>query len=132
MADVGRDFLKLGDFAEAEFFLQAIAPHATKLPECWLRYSIEAAHGACLAGQKKYDKAEPLLKDAIEGLRDREDRALQPLTPERRAVEATKIDEALHWVVRLYDEAGKPKEAAKWREIQSRRAAHTADGSAHD
>jgi hypothetical protein len=80
-----------------------------------LRYSIEAAHGACLAGQKKYDEAEPLLLDAIEGLRDCEDKALQPLTPERRGVEAGKIDEALNWLVRLYDERGKPDEAAKWR-----------------
>jgi eukaryotic-like serine/threonine-protein kinase len=133
MADVGRDFLKLGNFTEAEFFLQAVARHAPKLPKCWLRYSIEAAHGASLAGQKKYDKAEPLLRDAIESFRDCEDRVLQSLTPERRGVEAAKIDEALNWLVRLYEETGKPKDAAKWREIQNRRAALTRpDGSAHD
>ena len=121
MADVGRDFLKLGNFAEAEIFLQAIARHATKLPKCWLRYSIEAAHGASLAGQKKYDKAEPLLLGAIEGLRDCEDRVLHPLTPERRGVEAGKIDEALNWLVRLYEETGKAEEAAKWRKVLEER-----------
>src|SRR5262249_26939872 len=66
--------------------------------------------GACLLGQKKYDKAEPLLVEGYKSLKYWETVRFAP-TPFYRWRQV----ETLEWLVQLYDEWGKPDEAAMWR-----------------
>src|SRR5262249_17391900 len=78
-----------------------------KLPDGWRRSSAESELGACLLGQKKYAEAEPLLLRGYEGVRRYEDRI------PTRSRQSRQI-EALERLVRLYEETGKPDQAAKW------------------
>jgi hypothetical protein len=62
-----------------------------------------------LLGQKRYADAEPLLVEACQGLERRQ--AEEPTSERSRAlIRAGKL------LVQLYEDWGKPDEAAKWRE----------------
>jgi hypothetical protein len=68
--------------------------------------------GASLLGQKIYAEAEPLLREGYQRMkRQPEVEATVPTPLDRRY-----LIEALGWLVRLYEEWGKPEQAAKWRE----------------
>src|SRR5262249_23496661 len=59
---VGIALLQQRDFVEAESFLRLFLDLTAKQPSYGLlRPAAESGLGACLLGQKKYDKAEPLL-----------------------------------------------------------------------
>jgi tetratricopeptide (TPR) repeat protein len=106
---VGHALLQLKDFTEAESFLRLYLELARrKHPDGWRRSAAEAALGACLLAQKKYSEAEPLLRKGYHELRQREQTMHEGFGRVRPL-------EALEWLVRLYEESGKPNEAAKWR-----------------
>jgi serine/threonine protein kinase len=75
--------------------------------------------GASLLGQKKYQEAEQLIRQGYQSLvlpQESSDAGPTPFARRRRV-------EAMGWLVRLYDEWGKPAEAAKWqREMQAAKA----------
>jgi serine/threonine protein kinase/tetratricopeptide (TPR) repeat protein len=115
---VGDTLLRERDFVEAESFLRVYLDRAAKQsPDDWLHSSAVSTLGACLLGQKKYAEAETLLLQGYEGLRQHEDR----IPANFRQIRLT---EALERLVQLYEETGKPAEAAKWRkELEARKEA---------
>jgi eukaryotic-like serine/threonine-protein kinase len=60
-----------------------------------------------LAGQKKYIEAEPLLLEGTQGMIARKDRIAVP--------DRYHVDRAREWMVKLYEDWGKPEKAAEWR-----------------
>jgi tetratricopeptide (TPR) repeat protein len=115
---VGDALLLKQDFVEAESFLRLYLDLAEKkLPDGWRHAAAVSALGACLLGQKNYAKAEPLLLQGYKGLRQHEDRIPANFRRDR-------LTEAVKRVVQLYEETGKPDEAAKWRkELEAARLA---------
>jgi eukaryotic-like serine/threonine-protein kinase len=67
--------------------------------------------GASLLGQKRYPEAERWLLQGYEGLTRQAAAEDAGATPFDRARQL----EALAWLVRLYEDGGKPDEAARWR-----------------
>jgi hypothetical protein len=81
--------------------------------------------GASLLGQKKYAEAEPLLREGYRRIKRQPELEGSVPTPLDRRY----LREALGWLVRLYEEWGKPEQAAKWREERkAARAAQPAQG----
>jgi serine/threonine protein kinase len=116
--DLGDALLKRRDFVQAESFLRLyVAVAEKKLPQSWRLPAARSALGACLVGQKKYTEAEHVLLKGYAGLRQYQERI--PAT-----FRQTRPAEALHRLVQLYVETGKPDEAAKWRtKLQANAAA---------
>ena len=82
-------------------------------PTAWKTFATQSLLGGSLLGQKKYADAQPLLLAGYEGMKAR----AQTLP----ANEKPRLTEALQRLVQLYDEWGKPDEAAKWRkELEAR------------
>jgi hypothetical protein len=73
----------------------------------WCRFRSASLLGASLLGQKKFDEAEPLLIKGYEEMKEREAKIPAPFKHY--------LTEAGERVVRLYEDWGKPEEAAKWR-----------------
>lgn len=73
----------------------------------WTHFSRQALLGASLAGQAKYEEAEPLLISGYEGMARQED--VIPI--ENRPV----ISESGERIVRMYEAWNKPDQAAEWR-----------------
>jgi hypothetical protein len=98
--------------AEAEETLRDAVPFfdLPSRPEGSIRYNWEGLFGASLVAQKKYAEAEPRLLNSYRG---RVSPVARDESPDS-VVLFTK-EEAVQWLVRLYDEWGKPDEAAKWR-----------------
>ena len=63
--------------------------------------------GASLVGQKKYGDGEPLLTSGYEGIVLR-----QSSIP---VADRSVLEETAEWVVKLYQEWGKPQKAGEWR-----------------
>jgi hypothetical protein len=105
---LGRIRLQQKEYAKAEPLLREL-PTILKaeMPDYWQRFHYESLLGASLLGQKKFDEAEPLLIEGYKGMKERE--AKIPAPRKHRLAEAGER------VVRLYDDWGKPEEAAKWR-----------------
>lgn len=62
--------------------------------------------GAALLGQQKFAEAEPFLVQAYKGMKERE-----PTIPK---VELPRLKVAADRVVKLYEDWGKPDQAAEW------------------
>jgi serine/threonine protein kinase len=104
----GRLLLQQKKYAEAEPLLQQNLSYRERNdPNDWSRFHSESLLGASLLGQKKFDEAKPLLIEGYEGLKQRATKIPAPLKHH--------LTEAGERVVRLYDDWGKPEEAAKWR-----------------
>jgi eukaryotic-like serine/threonine-protein kinase len=73
----------------------------------WWCYQTTSQLGVALAGQKKYAEAEPLILAGSEGLKAREDQIPAPAKG--------RLTEAGERVVQLYENMGKPEQAALWR-----------------
>jgi hypothetical protein len=76
-----------------------------------LSYNWEGVLGANLVAQKKYAAAEARLLRCYKG-------RTQPNGVRADGPDLFTKQEAVEWLVRLYDEWGNPEEAAKWRERQ--------------
>jgi tetratricopeptide (TPR) repeat protein len=99
---------------DGEFFM-ALSPQGAAREYAFAKSLL----GASLLGQRRHAEAEPLLVQGYQGLTPRtaaRDARSIPLDKRRRI-------EALGWLVQLYEEWGKPDEAAKWRaELESAKA----------
>jgi eukaryotic-like serine/threonine-protein kinase len=105
---LGRMRLQQKKYAEAEPLLREdLTSRKRVMPNYWQRFHIESLLGESLLGQKKFGDAEPHLKEGYEGMWQRTDKI--PAQLKRHLTEAGER------IVRLYDEWGKPEEAAKWR-----------------
>ncbi len=76
-------------------------------PALWQLFAERALLGAAIAEQRRWGEAEPLLRGGVEGLQARE--AEMPAAQRRRLVEMRVR------LARLYEEMGRPEEAARWR-----------------
>jgi hypothetical protein len=63
----------------------------------------ESLLGGCLAAQKKYTEAEPLLLGGYRGLTE------APAAPSRH------VEQARQRLIKFYEASGRPEEAAKWK-----------------
>jgi eukaryotic-like serine/threonine-protein kinase len=104
---LGRMRLQQKQYAEAEPLLRQGLSIREKVPNHWSQFHSESLLGESLLGQKKFDEAEPFLIKGYEGMKACEAKIPAPLKRH--------LTEAGERVVRLYDEWGKPEEAAKWR-----------------
>jgi serine/threonine protein kinase len=105
---LGRMRLQQKEYAGAEPLLrQDLSSHERSVPNHWSRFHSESLLGESLLGQKKFDKAEPLLIAGYEGMKQRAGTIPPPLKRH--------LTEAGERTVRLYDEWGKPEKAAEWR-----------------
>src|SRR5262249_42180327 len=109
--------LKQHQYGEAEQLLREfLATYAQKNPRAWLTFNVKSMLGGALLGQKKYADAEPLLLQGYEGMK-------QPETRTPGWVKQARLIETLERLVQLYDDWGKPGEAARWRmELAARKA----------
>jgi tetratricopeptide (TPR) repeat protein len=95
-------------YAEAEPQLRAALDIYEKTtPDAWTRYQAESLLGASLAGQQKYEQAEPLLLSGYQGMTQR----LATIPVYSRSA----LPRAEDWIIRLYLDWGKPEKAAEWR-----------------
>ena len=76
-------------------------------PENWQTFRAESLLGAALAGQKKYAEGEPLLIEGYRGMLARKERIA--------VLDWRHLDRAREWLVKLYQDWGKPEKAEEWR-----------------
>ncbi len=95
-------------YTDAETALRNIlAAYQKTQPETWERFRCEGLLGASVAAQKHYADAEPLLLSGYEGMT----RRITSIPASGRSA----IEETRSALVRLYEDWGKPHEAAEWR-----------------
>jgi hypothetical protein len=96
-------------YGDAEPLLrEALTSYEKSAPEGWRRYDGQSMLGASLAGQKRFGEAEALLLSGYHGMLQRE--ATIP------AFERIELDQAGKWIIQLYQDWGKPEQAAECRE----------------
>jgi hypothetical protein len=94
----------------AETYLrESLTIREKKLPDDWRLFNTMNLLGGALAGQKKYQEAEPLLVEGYSGMKDR-----QAKIP---AAAKTRLPEAIRRLVDLYTAWDRPEEAAKWQAV---------------
>ena len=99
--------LNLGRHEQAESLLRtALNAYEKAMPNGWERYNCQSMLGASIAGQKRYQDAEPLMVAAYEALIQR--KASIPLA------NVPVIDQAGQRVIQLYRDWGKPEKSAEW------------------
>jgi serine/threonine protein kinase len=107
----GLRLLNEQQFADAELVLK---PYLTTpkafIADHWLPFYGKSLLGAALAGQKKYEDAEPLLLAGYEGLKGREAKIPANFRTPR-------LTAALHRLIDLYTAWDKPDQAAQWRAL---------------
>ena len=109
-ADLALAYLSQGKFAQGEpLAREALETNRKIQPDDWQRYYDESLLGACLAGQKKYAEAEPLLISGYQGMVVRKDRILA-------VWDKHQLDSCGGWIVRLYQAWGKPEKSKEWRQ----------------
>jgi hypothetical protein len=125
LANLGDYLLKQKKYKEAELALrEGVGIAEKKRPDDWTTFSMKSLLGGSLLGQKRYAEAEPLLVQGYEGIKQRQDKI--------RAPSKKYLTEALQRVVQLYEDRGKPGEAAKWRqELEATRKATIKPGPAN-
>jgi tRNA A-37 threonylcarbamoyl transferase component Bud32/tetratricopeptide (TPR) repeat protein len=109
-----------GKYSEAEpTARECLAIYEKSLPDDWRTFDAQSMLGGSLLGQKKYAEAEPLLLSGYEGLKHREDKiVIETLAARfwaRSADEKPWLQEPLRRLVRLYEETGRPDQAAEWK-----------------
>ena len=108
LAALGLNLLREEKWPEAEEALrEALTTRRKHQPEEWTTFNSVSALGGAYLGQERFSKAEPLLVEAYEGMKAREDKI-----PEAAKVRLT---EAVQRLVDLYTAWEKPEEAARWK-----------------
>jgi tetratricopeptide (TPR) repeat protein len=107
-AGLGLTVTRLERAAEGEpYLLEALAIRQRTLrPDSYLIPYTESALGECLAAQKHYADAEPLLFDGYTGL------------TWKLGEKDSRTEEARQRMVNLYESWGKPDEAARYRQLE--------------
>jgi tetratricopeptide (TPR) repeat protein len=115
LAELGSNLLQQQKWAAAESTLRGCLAIRQKLaPDAWTTSNTESMAGGSLVGQKKYVEAEPLLIKGYEGLKAK--------AKEIPSHGRMRLPEAAERLVRLYEDWGKPTEAARWKkELESLR-----------
>jgi len=112
---VGEASLNLKKYPEAETWLRkSLANFEITIPDTWGVFDTRSMLGAALAGQKKYQEAEPLLLAGYKGLKER-----------KMTVPAAKkaLVPALDRLVQFYEATGNAVEAERYRkELAARKA----------
>jgi eukaryotic-like serine/threonine-protein kinase len=112
-ADLAFVYILQRKFADGEpLAREAVDFDRKKEADNWERFRAESILGASLAGQKKYEDAEPLLVQGYTGMLARKDRIDVP--------EWYYLDRAHEWLVQMYLAWGKPDQASYWRKQQFR------------
>src|SRR4029077_14531215 len=107
-ADMALACLSQGKFADSEpLAREAVEFDRKRLPEDWQRFRAASLRGASLTGQKKYAEAEQLLLEGFQGLAARKNRV--------GVSHWYHVDRAHEWLVKLYQDWGKPEKAAEWK-----------------
>jgi tetratricopeptide (TPR) repeat protein len=78
-----------------------------KTPGTWRDYNCQSILGASLARQRKYLEAERYLLSGYEGMTQQ-----KPTTPVVNHVDLVRTGQ---WIIQLYDDWGRPGQAAQWR-----------------
>jgi tetratricopeptide (TPR) repeat protein/tRNA A-37 threonylcarbamoyl transferase component Bud32 len=108
LASLGGSLLNQLRWSEAEPLVrESMAIFEKAMPDEWPRYLTMSLLGGSLLGQGKYAEAEPLVVEGYEGMKAREAKIPAP----RKSI----LSEAAVRVVRLYEEWGKPDQAADWK-----------------
>jgi serine/threonine protein kinase/tetratricopeptide (TPR) repeat protein len=108
LAGLGVNLLKHEKWIEAETVLRdCLAIRRVTQPDVWSTFNTQSLLGGALLGQKKYDRAEALLRKGYEGMSQRERQI--PVSSRNRLPEAVKR------LVRLYEETGQSEKARAWR-----------------
>ncbi len=108
LARVSLDLLQHHQYPAAETHLrECLMIREKQLPDDWSLFNTKSMLGGALAGQKKFQEAEPLLVEGYSGMKDRE--AKIP------AAAKTRLAEAIRLLVDLYTAWDRPEEAEKWR-----------------
>ena len=96
-------------FGTAESILrEALTAYEASAPDSWQRYRAQSLLGAALAGQARFQEAEPLLLSAYDGLTRLNSTIPAPDRPAAHQAAAA--------LGRLYDQWGKPDKAVQWRQ----------------
>jgi len=108
LAEVCLALLKHRQYPTAETYLQeCLTIREKKMPDEWVLFDTKSMLGSAMAGQKKFQDAEPLLLEGCSGIINREAR----IPPTSK----TRLNEAVQRLVDLYTDWEKPEEAEKWR-----------------
>jgi non-specific serine/threonine protein kinase/serine/threonine-protein kinase len=104
---LGLLYLNLSRYEQAESLLRAASKGYEKVaPQSWEQYNCQSLLGASLAGQERYQEAEPLVVAGYEGLVQR--RAAIP------PANASVLDQAGQRLVQLYRGWGRTDQEAEW------------------
>lgn len=108
---LGSLYLIAGRYVEAETaYRECLARRRRVEPEAWTIASLTSGIGETLTGQRRFDEAEPLLKEGYDELVRRQ--ADLPAASRPRLLSA-----AAGRLASLYEAWDKPDEAAKWRDL---------------
>jgi len=108
LAEVSLGLLQHRQYPAAETYLrECLTIREKKLPDDWVLFNTKSMLGGALAGQKKFQEAEPLLLEGYSGMKDRPAK----IPPAAK----TRLGEAIRRLVDLYTAWDRPEEAEKWR-----------------
>ena len=109
---LGDTRINMGKFAEAETVLRdALSAQEKANATVWSRYNLSALLGAALAGQKRFDEAEPLFLSGYKGMVER-----QATMQVRSRIYIARARERL---VEMYRAWGKPDRVPEWSQRSS-------------
>jgi tetratricopeptide (TPR) repeat protein len=101
------DLCTVGAVAEGDSLVQVALSNVVKDPASNVPFRLQGVRGYCLTKKRDYAQAETLLLAAESGLRE-----LPSALPPMKA-------EVARWLTTLYEQWGKPEEAARWRRASS-------------
>jgi tetratricopeptide (TPR) repeat protein len=105
---LGRLYEEAGRWADGEsLYRESLASFEAGQPDHYGTFHARSVRGACLAGLKRFDEAEPLVVSGYEGMKAREAKIPAPDRP--------RLAEAAGRVVAFYEAWGKPEKTAEWR-----------------
>ncbi len=108
LVSLGDVYLEEHKYAAAEPVLrEAVAGRVKTMPNTWQRFEAESLLGGALAGQRRFNDAEPLIVGAYQHMRE--------LIASIPAYHRDSLTAAGQRVVDLYTAWGKPSQAAEWR-----------------
>ena len=109
LAQTGLSLMKTKHWADAEAVLyKALTIRQAKEPDDWRTFNTKALLGWALLGQKKYAKAEPLLRAGYEGMKQRAEK----IPPEGK----DRCGEAIDRLIELAEATNKPDDAKAWKD----------------
>jgi serine/threonine protein kinase/tetratricopeptide (TPR) repeat protein len=108
LVPLARNLLRQKRVADAERLLrEGLAIFEKAEADAWTTFNTRSLLGGALLGQQKYADAEPFLEQGYRGMKEREAQIPQAAQ--------SHLTEALKRLVQLYDDWGKPDQAARWR-----------------